>query len=236
MLNKFKEKLKKVPKPVFITCGAVVAAALIGLGVYQAIHMFSPTVIKGIDVSHYQGTISWRAIAESGDAKFVYIKATEGSKYKDPNFTKNSNGAAANQIPVGAYHFYTASSTGKEQASNFIATVPKGKGKLPPAIDIEGSVTKQDDFKEELNDYVEMIITHYGQKPVFYVTSEVYNLLYDDYKGYDFWIINVNSSPVVTGWTFWQYSSKGRIPGINGNVDLNQYKGSLWDFDKLISK
>jgi lysozyme len=236
MLKKFKKILKRIPKSVFITFIAVVAAALIGLVSYQAWHLFAPTVIKGIDVSHYQGNISWRAIAESGDVKFSYLKATEGSKYKDPNFMKNSNGAAANGIPTGAYHFYTASSTGIDQASNFIATVPKGKGKLPPAVDIEGVATKQDAFKEELNNYVEMVTEHYGQKPIFYVTSEVYNLLYDDYKGFYFWIINVNSSPVVKGWTFWQYSSKGKIPGINGNVDLNQYKGSLWDFNNLITK
>jgi lysozyme len=236
MQNIFKEKLKKIPKPVLIWCGAVLAAALIGLGAYQAWHMFMPTVIKGIDVSHYQGDISWRAIAESGDVKFVYLKSTEGSKYQDPNFNKNLNGASVNGIPAGAYHFYSESSTGSDQASNFIATVPKGKGKLPPAIDIEGSVTKQDDFKEELNNYVEMVTEHYGQKPVFYVTYEVYNTLYDDYKGYNFWIINVNSNPVVKGWTFWQYSDKGAIAGIDGKVDLDQYKGSLWNFYSLLSK
>lgn len=235
MLNDFKEKLKKIPKPLFFTCVAVVAV-LIGLGVYQAWHLFAPTVIKGIDVSHYQGNISWRAMAESGDVKFGYIKATEGSKYKDPNFAENLKGALDNGIPAGAYHFYTASSTGSDQANNFIATVPKGKGQLPPAVDIEGVVTKQDNFKEELNKFVEMITENYGQKPVFYVTSEVYNLLYDDYKGFHFWIINVNSSPVVKGWTFWQYSSKGKIPGIDGNVDISQYKGSLWDFNIMITK
>jgi len=153
----FKEKLKKIPKPVFICCGAVMAALLIGFGGYQIWHMFAPIVIKGIDISHFQGDISWRAVAESSDVKFVYMKATEGKAYIDPNFTKNWESAATNGITSGAYHYYSQSSTGAEQASNFIATVPKQKGKLPPAIDIETSVTSQADFKAELATFVQMV-------------------------------------------------------------------------------
>ena len=236
MLSKFREKLRKIPKPAVICSGAVAAALLIGFGVYLIWHTFAPTVIKGIDVSHYQGDISWRAIEESGNVKFVYLKATEGSTFQDPDFSKNWRGATDNGISAGAYHFYTQSSTGYDQALNFIATVPKEKGKLPPAIDIEGSVTKQENFKAQLATYVKTVTKHYNQKPVFYVPYQVYNLLYDDYKGYTFWIINVDSKPVVKGWTFWQYSSKGFVAGIDGKVDLDQYKGSRWNYRSLLSK
>jgi lysozyme len=185
----FKEKLKKIPKPVVISCGAVVLALLVGFGAYQIGYLFKPTVIKGIDASHYQGDISWRAIAENGGAHFVYLKATEGSTFKDPDFSRNLRGATENKIPAGGYHYFTQTSTGYDQALNFIATVPKRKGELPPAIDIEGNVAREKDFKAQLATYVRTIKAHYNQKPVFYVTYQVYDMLYDDYAGYNFWII-----------------------------------------------
>ena len=228
---------RRVPKPVWIGVGAAAAAVLIGLGVWRVVVQFRPTTLEGIDVSHYQGDISWRAVAENHKVKFVYVKASEGSSYQDPNFTHNRETAAKYHIAVGAYHYYSISKTGTEQADNFISAVPKKKGSLPPAIDIEANVTSQSDFKSQLSDYVSAVTKYYGQKPVFYVPPKVYNLLYDDYAGYHFWVIDVNDSkPSVTGWTFWQYSNKGKIAGISGNVDLDRYRGSLHDFDTLLSK
>ncbi|MDR3645257.1 MAG: GH25 family lysozyme [Clostridia bacterium] len=236
MKNLFKGKLNKIPKPVLICCGAVIAAALIGFGGYEGFRLFMPTTIYGIDASHYQGDISWRAVAESGNVKFVYLKATEGKSYQDPNFSEYWSGASKFGLTEGAYHYYSQSSTGAEQASNFIATVPKAKGKLPPAIDIETSITTQSDFKTQLADYVRLVTAHYGQKPVFYVPPKVYNMLYDDYKGYSFWVIDISGSPTVNGWAFWQYSEKGTVGGVDSKVDLDRYRGSLWSFRSLLSK
>lgn len=234
MLKAIIEKLKNHWKLLAIIGGGIVAALLIAFGAYQLWRLFTPTVIKGMDVSHYQGDVSWRAITENSDVKFVYIKATEGSTYTDPNFAQNWKGASSNGIAVGAYHYYLQTSTGTDQANNFIDVVPKKKGALPPAIDIETNVTSQSDFKSQLADYVSLVRKHYGQKPVFYVPTKVYNLIYDDYTGYDFWIINVNSKPDVKGWTFWQYSDKGKLAGISGTVDLDQYRGSRWNFRHLL--
>lgn len=234
IIEKLKEKLKSHWKLIAVIGGGIVAALLIAFGAYQLWRLFTPTVIKGMDISHYQGDVSWRAIAENSDVRFVYIKATEGSTYSDPNFEKNWKGASSNGITVGAYHFYVLTSTGADQANNFIDVVPKKKGTLPPAIDIETNVTSQSNFKSQLADYVSLIRKHYGQKPVFYVPTKVYNLIYDDYKGYDFWIIDVSGSPSVKGWTFWQYSDKGTLAGVTGSVDLDQYRGSRWNFSHML--
>lgn len=228
---------RRVPKPVWIGVGTAAAAAVIGIGAWQIALQFRQTTLAGIDVSHYQGDISWRAVAESQKVKFVYLKASEGSTYQDPTFSHNRQMAAKYHITVGAYHYYSLSKTGAEQAANFISAVPKQKGTLPPAIDIEATVTSQSDFKDQLADYVSAVTKHYGQKPVFYVPPKVYNLLYDDYAGYHFWIIDVSGEkPTVPGWTFWQYSSKGKMAGISGSVDLDRYRGSLWNFRKMLSK
>lgn len=228
---------RRVPKPVWIGVGAAAAAVVIGIGAWQIAQQFRQTTLEGIDVSHYQGDISWRAVAETHKVKFVYLKASEGSTYQDPTFASNCKAAEKYHLVVGAYHYYSLSKSGADQAANFISVVPKMKGALPPAIDIEANVTSQSDFKDQLADYVRTITKHYGQKPVFYVPSKVYNLLYDDYAGYHFWIIDVSGQkPTVPGWTFWQYSNKGKVAGISGSVDLDRYRGSLWNFRGMLSK
>ncbi len=141
---------------------AVVAVAVLG------IWMFSVRTINGIDVSHYQENISWTAMAQSSDVKFVYIKATEGSTNQDPNFKQNWGGALNNGITPGAYHYFTDTSPAHDQAENFIATVPKVKGMLPPAVDVEGSAAGNDNFKSELAVFVRAITDYYGVRPVFY--------------------------------------------------------------------
>lgn len=232
-----KDFFRRVPKAAWIGAGAAVAAVLIGVGAWQISLQFRQTTLEGIDVSHYQGDISWRAVSESQKVKFVYLKASEGSSYQDPTFAHNREMAEKYHIPVGAYHYYSISKTGADQAANFISAVPKKKGALPPAIDIEANVASQSDFKTQLADFVSAVTKQYGQKPVFYVPPKVYNLLYDDYSGYHFWIIDVSGGkPTVKGWTFWQYSNKGKVSGISGGVDCDRYRGSLRDFRKMLSK
>lgn len=214
---------------VVVSC---VAAGLIAFGSW---YWFVPTEILGMDASHYQGTISWKAVKNSSQIKFVYLKATEGRTYTDAGFKQNWKGAAAADLKVGAYHFFSASSTGTEQANHFIANVPKEKGMLPPAIDIEANITQESDFKQQVADYVKIVQAHYGQKPVFYVPPRIFNLLYDQYSDYPFWVINIKTKPNVAGWTFWQYTYSGTVAGVNGKVDFDKYQGSRFSFYQLLS-
>lgn len=235
-IHTFFDKLRHNPKALLISGISVAAVVLIGATGFFLWHNFSTIEIKGVDVSNYQGEISWRAVSENESAKFVYIKATEGMTYQDPYFKKNWEGASKYGITTGAYHFFTLTSSGSDQAQNFISMVPKQKGKLPPAVDVEASITKTDAFKSQLTDYVKAITDYYGQKPVFYVSSKVYNIIYDDYAGYNFWIINYTGRPTYKGWTFWQYTEKGKSPGIDGKIDQDIYRGSLWNFNQMLSK
>lgn len=70
--------------------------------------------------------------------KFIYIKATEGSKTKDNKFDENWTNTKNAELLSGAYHFFSYDSEGKTQAENFIKTVGKDiKGRLLPAVDVE---------------------------------------------------------------------------------------------------
>jgi len=78
---------------------------------------------QGIDVSHYQGRIDWRALPAQG-VDFAYIKASEGGDLRDDAFAANWAGAERAGIARGAYHFFTLCRPGADQAANFIAAVP----------------------------------------------------------------------------------------------------------------
>jgi lysozyme len=223
--------LNTLTKKRIIIMSSIAGAAVVV--VLLCFWLFAERTINGIDVSHYQGNISWTAMAQSSDVKFVYIKATEGSTNQDSSFKQNWEGALKNGITPGAYHYFTDTSPAQDQAENFIATVPKIKGMLPPAIDVEGSIAENSSFKSELTVFVNTVTEYYGVKPVFYTPYSVYNQIYDDYSNYDFWIIDDQTQPLVKGWTFRQYTTTGKIAGVDGDVDLDEYQGSLWDFEKL---
>jgi lysozyme len=95
--------------------------------------------VIGVDVSNHQGDIDWSALAGSSVA-FVYIKATEGGDFRDKRFLLNWEGAKRAGLAHGAYHFFTQCRSGAEQAKNFIATVPREHGALPPVIEAYGPV------------------------------------------------------------------------------------------------
>lgn len=81
---------------------------------------------QGIDVSRYQGNIDWAKVKASG-ITFVFIKATEGRTYVDPNFEKNVTGALAAGMMVGTYHFFrgTTAEIAKAEAAHYANTLNK---------------------------------------------------------------------------------------------------------------
>ncbi|EGO51920.1 N,O-diacetylmuramidase [Neurospora tetrasperma FGSC 2508] len=116
-----------------------VLTALAGLiGAVQA-------TVQGFDISHYQGSVNF-ARAYSSGARFVIIKATEGTNYIDPKFSSHYTGATSAGLIRGGYHFaHPDSSSGAAQADYFLA---HGGGwskdgiTLPGMIDLESSSGK----------------------------------------------------------------------------------------------
>ena len=78
------------------------------------------------------------------------------------------------------------------------------------------------------------VTDYYGVKPVSSTFPySIYNQIYDDYSDYHFWIIDDQSQPLVAGWTFRQYTTTGKIAGVDDEVDLDEFRGSLWEFENL---
>ena len=194
--------------------------------------------VHGIDVSRFQGQVNWSEARANG-VNFAFLKATEGGDGVDPLFASHWQGAGAAGVLRGAYHVFYHCRPAIEQARWFIAHVPRAPGALPPVLDIEWTPTSPtcrirrdpETIRAEMRVFLNALTSAYGQRPIVYATLVFFhdNDL-GQISGADFWLRSV-AKPVGEaylgqGWTFWQFSSTGRVPGIAGRVDLNAFAGS----------
>ena len=95
------------------------------------------TTVKGVDVSHYDGTIDWATVKSSG-IDFAFAKATESTNFIDPTFATNWSGMKTAGVVRGAYHFFHPDVDATTQASYCLATVGTlGADDLPVVLDFE---------------------------------------------------------------------------------------------------
>ena len=200
--------------------------------------------IHGIDISHHQGKIDWQKLKDKGlidgyPIRFVMIKATEGASRIDANFRSNFHNAREYGFTRGAYHFYSVHSPAKAQAEFFIHNVKLENGDLPPVLDVEHKPSNQTDeeFKESIQLWLNMVEFHYGVKPIIYTYYKFKTRYLDDdvFDQYPYWIAHyyVEKVDYQGEWKFWQHTDAGRLPGIKGDVDFNIYNGSFYDLRKM---
>jgi lysozyme len=196
--------------------------------------------VTGIDVSSHQGNIDWKEVYDS-KVYFAFIKATEGENFVDKRFTKNWKEAKANNIIVGAYHFFRFNKEGKEQAYNFINRVELTDEDLPPVLDVElyggnkYSVETKSKVISEIYNCLRTLERHYDKQPIIYTNVETYqNFIKGNFDDYDLWLCKLCNEPTSVKWKFWQYNHKGDVPGIRSEVDLNIFNGNYSDFINYI--
>lgn len=191
--------------------------------------------VHGIDVSHHQGDIDWKAVKatekQEYPIRFVFMKATEGGDYKDRRFAENFRKAGEVGLIRGAYHFYNPHTDPIRQADFFISQVKLQKGDLAPVLDIERKPFDKSLLQADLKKFLNRLEQHYGVKPIIY-TSYKYKTRYlnaPDFEAYPFWIAHyyVDMLSYEGAWQFWQHTDYGTVPGIETNVDLNVFNGSL---------
>lgn len=188
--------------------------------------------IQGIDVSHWQGVIDWAKVKAAG-IEFAILKAggSDSGFYKDSSFERNYAGAKAAGLKVGAYYFVgkycTSSIDGAADAMRFVKLVEGKTFDLPLFIDIETTPPAK---KKGATDAVLafcQVVKDNGYTPGVYaskVSGFVERL--DDSRLTEIihWVAQYYTSCTYKGdYAFWQKSSTGRINGINGNVDLDEW-------------
>lgn len=190
--------------------------------------------IIGVDVSAYQANIDMNKLKEQ-NIKFIYIKATEGSKKQDDRFAQNWENAKNANLLSGAYHFFSYDSEGKTQAENFIKTVGDDiQGRLLPVVDVEYYGDKEQnppdkaDVVRELRVFLEILEENYGAKPLIYTRADIYDkYLKGEFDQYKKWISSFYT-PISWNykdeWYIWQYLNRGQLEGYTGGekyIDLN---------------
>ena len=199
----------------------------------------SGTVTKGIDVSYYQGTINWTSVANSG-IKFAFIRVSDGTGFHDPKFTSYWAGAHNAGIIRGAYQFFRPAQSVSGQANLLISALGGHytPGDLPPVLDVEDAGGESAaTVASKIRQWVDQVKGTLGVDPIIYTgkyfwrdqvggpTSFVNNAL---------WIAQYTSlcpdlpSPWAR-WTFWQNTETGSVSGISGQMDLDQFNGTLAD-------
>ena len=201
-------------------------------------------LVYGIDVSRYQGDISWPGVYAEGK-RFAYCKATEGMDYVDPKFAVNASGGRAAGMVMGMYHFARpANNPALVEARWFVANLRPYlvQGNLRPVLDLESGDTLG---KSVLSAWTRTFCQEVERltllRPFIY-TSRNYakNYLESDLAIYPLWIAVPNftagSSVVDIGpwadWTCQQYSWTGRLAGIGSSTvdtDLDAFRGTLAD-------
>ncbi len=191
----------------------------------------------GIDVSNHQGQVNWKKVAGHG-VKFAWVKATEGTHFSDPFLRPNLEGARAAGVPVGAYHFARPDrNQPKAEADYFLAALgPLKAGDLLPVLDFETAAPALNEaaLTAWAARWLEIVEERIGGPAVFYS----YPSFIDGRMG---------GARLLDGCKLWladygpddgrqhspryqfphmakvarQFTSKGRVAGVNGNCDLN---------------
>ena len=203
----------------------------------SAISADTDEVFPGIDVSIYQGDIDFEQVKSSG-IEVVYIRAGYGFSVTDPKFEENYTNATKTGLKCGAYYFVTARNTEQAylQATRFAELISGKTFAARPAMDFEefGSLGKNGinivglAFMQKLRELT-------GIVPILYTDAYNASETWDwNFAQFPLWVADYDAEePYVTSniwqsYAGFQYSDRGEIPGIYGNVDLDRFTSSVF--------
>ena len=192
----------------------------------------------GIDVSHYQGDVDWAAVASSG-VEFVIARVggrgyTEGKIYADTKFHEYADGAARAGLQVGAYFYSQAVSVQEAQEeAYYVLEQLRGHTITGPVVfdwEVVGKSSART-YGIETGVLCECakafcdIIRAAGYDTMIYITNYAGYVKYDlsELTAYPLWYANYDKAAPEFYYDFamWQYTDKGSVPGIKGNVDMD---------------
>lgn len=195
---------------------------------------------KGIDVAKWNGNIDWNKVRAAG-VEFAVLKVIDKSNKTEVSFVRNYAAAVAAGIPIDVYNYlYTITEAAAREAARAVVNALAGRKIGKVWADAEDACLKNKGIQliRILNTYKE-VIEAAGYEFGVYTGLSFYNSYIKPYKDYidcDFWIarypstkdMTITMDPVASKkptichnlWG-WQYSSKGKISGISGYVDLD---------------
>jgi lysozyme len=195
---------------------------------------------KGIDISNHQASVDWQS-AKSDGVKVAYLKASEGKDFEDDTYESKRDGAAKAGVVTGAYDFARPGSStsdvredARREAEHFLAASNVKQGDLAPVLDLEdaGSLTP-DELALWTETWVDTVAQKTGARPMIYTSPGFWDAHVNDdgsiAEKTDLWVAHWGvDSPDVPGkwdtWSVWQKSSAGGVKGLDGSVDVNEFR------------
>ena len=218
--------------------------------------------IYGIDISRHQHekgrqrfAINWRKLRITSLGKrhptegrtfpvsFIYIKSTEGTTIRNRYFVSDYAKAKKEGIHVGAYHFFSLSSTAEAQANYFVNHTLLRKGDFPPVLDVEPSEAQirkigEQELMRRIRVWMQIVERRSGMRPILYVSQMFINQHMKDAadikRKYNVWIARYGQYKPDVRLVYWQLCADGRVEGINGPVDINVFNGYQGQFDEFV--
>lgn len=197
--------------------------------------------IQGIDVSRWQREIDFTRVSKAG-ITFCFCKATEGLTHVDPRFAANWAAMAAAGLVRGAYHFGRPGADATGQADFVFETVRPAAGDLPLVLDLEqDDGLTPTDVRAWTEAFVTRIRDRMGRPPIIYTGFFFWRDKAGDGDalGCPLWLAAYVDDPAKFvprawgHWSFWQYTSKGSVPGVRGHVDRDAWHGDRATLDAL---
>ncbi len=170
----------------------------------------SGSTLRGVDVSHYDGSINWTE-AKAAGITFAFAKATEGTGLLDNTFAANWAGMKAAGVVRGAYHFFDPAESATAQASFVMNTVGTLEaGDLPIVLDFEqlDGVSESQAVADAVT-FLHTVTQATGKTAILYMSSGFLSGSYPALAPYTLWVANYGvSCPGMPSewstWTFWQ--------------------------------
>ena len=198
-------------------------------------------VARGVDVSNFQGTIDWNQVKAAG-IEFAILKVGPVYGKPDSTFERNATECERLGIPYGVYYYSYARSVAdaNKEADRTLAWLGGHHPSLPVYYDLEDNYILQDSnfSKDKLAQIAQTFCNRMeavGFKSGIYANLNWLNNYLDSpsLNGYDHWVAQYNWRCDYAGsYSFWQYSSSGNVPGVNGRCDMNYcFNGSFLNVD-----
>lgn len=220
--------------------------------------------IYGIDISRHQHekgrktfSINWNKLRITSLGKrhategrtfpvsFVYIKATEGTTVRNRYYKIDYLQALRAKVHVGAYHFFSLTSTATAQADFFLRHAGIRRADFPPVLDVEPSdrqiaqIGGSDVLMRRIRTFLSIVEERTGKRPILYVSQMFINRhmqnAQDIKQRYNIWIARYSQYKPDVKLVYWQLCPDGRVDGITGDVDINVFNGYQSQFDDFVN-
>lgn len=196
---------------------------------YFGISKSNEPLMKGIDVSVHNGSIDWQKVKNAG-IQFAILRAGYGRELsqEDAKFEENYRNAKEAGIPIGAYWYSYAMSENEArlEADVFLSVIKGKQFEMPVYFDLEEK--KQFDLGKEKVSAIMKAFLEKVEKSGYFVglygsASSLTTHTADDIKSrYTIWLAHWTEQTNYSGdYGIWQYSDKGKVDGISGNLDLD---------------